>query len=321
MNGEIDVHGACALLREHDDILLLAHMNPDGDTLGSCFALYHGLRALGKRVRVECTDGLPERFAFLCPGYAPEAFTPRLIVAADIADTQLFGAALAPYQERVDLCIDHHPSNSHYAKATLLRAHAAATAEIIFDVLEELQVATDKSAAVCIYTGISTDTGCFRFSNTGAKTHEVAARMIALGVDNAAINYAMFGCKTKARIAVEREVYNTMEYHCGGRCALVCLTQDLLTRTGADENELDGVSSIPTQIEGVMVGVTMREKEGGFKVSLRTNHIINASEICGELGGGGHARAAGCFIAMERAAAKEKLLALVTQAFAVAKEA
>lgn len=318
MNERIDVHRACALLQQHDDILLLAHMNPDGDTLGSCFALYYALTGLGKRVRVACSDGFPQRYAFLYPQEPPAEFEPRFIVAADIADEQLFGAALEPYLGRVDLCIDHHPSNTFYARETLLRADAAATAEIVSDVLDGLGAACELRAATCIYTGIATDTGCFRFSNTKARTHTVAARMIACGVDNAAINYAMFSCKTRGRIAVEREVYNTMEYHCGGRCAIVCLTQDLLLRAGADENELDGVSSIPTQIEGVEVGVTLREKGNGFKVSVRTNNIINASDICGKLGGGGHARAAGCFVALPRAEACSKLLALIERAFAEA---
>ncbi len=311
----ITLEQACARLREQDDILILTHQNPDGDTLGSAFALYYALRALGKRVRVECSDEFPRKYRFMFPDYQPEAFEERFVVAADIADTQLFGKKLERYSGAVDLCIDHHPSNTFYAAQTYLVADAAATAEAICDVIDGLGVTLDLPVATCIYTGLSTDTGCFRFSNTTAKTLSTASRMVALGVDNAEINLQMFSHKTQSRIAIEREVYNTMEYHFDNRCAVIWMTRAMLEQAGADDAELEGVSAIPTQIEGVEVGVTLREKEGGYKVSLRTSRYINASEICARLGGGGHARAAGCFLAATLEEAKHQVLVLVKQAF------
>lgn len=305
----------CESLKQQDNILILAHMNPDGDTLGSSFALLFALQALGKRARVECADEFPLRYRFMFPDYVPEQFEPQFIVAADIADTQLFGKKSERYIGKVDICIDHHPSNTLYACGTYLVPEAAATAEIMCDVVDALGVALTLPIATCIYTGLSTDTGCFRFSNTTAKTHMTASRTIALGVDNAEINREMFGRKTQSRIAIEREVYNTIEYHFGNRCALVCMTRAMLQKAGADDTELEGVSSIPCQIEGVEVGVTLREKDDGYKISLRTSCYINASKICAELGGGGHARASGCFVADTLENAKKKILALVEQAF------
>lgn len=318
MSGSITLEQVCNRLKKQDNILILAHQNPDGDTLGSCFALLYALQSMGKHARVECSDPFPLRYQFMFPDYVPEQFTEQYIVAADIADTQLFGKNSEKYIDKVDLCIDHHPSNTFYAAETYLVADAAATAEVMMDVIDGLGVSLNLAMATCIYTGISTDTGCFRFSNTTAKTHRAASRVIGLGVDNAEINREMFGRKTQSRIAIEREVYNTMEYHCDNKCAVICMTQEMLQKAGADDSELEGVSAIPCQIEGVEVGVTLREKEGGYKISLRTSRYIDASEICAQFGGGGHARASGCFIKDTLESAKQKVLAVVKKAFAAA---
>lgn len=315
MGVAITLRGTAELLKSHDDILILTHQNPDGDTLGSGFALLFALQSMGKRARVECSDEFPPRYGFMFPDYIPQPFEERFVVAVDIADTQLFGKGTEKYTGKTNLCIDHHPSNSHYAEQTLLVADAAATAEIICDVIRELGVRCDIKMATCIYTGLSTDTGCFKFSNTTAKTHRTAAEMIELGVDSAEINREMFSRKTQSRIAIEREVYNTMEYHFGNRCAVICMTLAMLQKAGADDAELEGVSAIPCQIDGIEVGVTLREKGDDFKVSLRTSRYINASNICAELGGGGHARAAGCTVAGTLDEVKARVLGLVKKAF------
>lgn len=314
MGNAITLKQTCEALKKHDDILILAHQNPDGDTLGSGFALLFALQAMGKRARLECSDEFPQRYRFMFPGYAAEAFTAQFIVAADIADTQLLGAKCERYIGKIGLCIDHHPSNTFFADETYLVADAAATAEAMCDVIDELGVTLTPAMAVCLYTGLSTDTGCFRFSNTTAKTHRTAARMIDLGVDSAEINLEMFSRKTQSRIAIEREVYNTMEFHSQNRCALICMTCAMLEKAGADDSELEGVSAIPCQIEGVEVGVTLREKKDGYKISLRTSRYVNASQICARLGGGGHARAAGCFITGTLEEAKLQILALAEEA-------
>ena len=315
MGNAVTLAGAAELLKSHDKILVLTHQNPDGDTLGSGFALLFALQAMGKHARVECSDKFPHRYGFMFPGYTPDTFDEEFIVAVDIADTQLLGENSEKYIGQINLCIDHHPSNTFFADETFLVADAAATAEVICDVIDALGVTINSSMASCIYTGISTDTGCFRFSNTTAKTHRTAARMIELGVDSAEINREMFSRKTQSRIAIEREVYNTIEYHFNSRCALICMTNDMLKKAGADDSELEGVSAIPCQIEGVEVGVTLREKENGYKISLRTSKYINASHICAKLGGGGHARAAGCFVKSTLEQAKKTVLMLVEQAF------
>jgi len=306
---KIQLEQACALLQGAQRVLLLSHQNPDGDTLGSAFALGLALRQLGKQVRLECSDPVPPKYLPILGELPFGAFEPDLIVAVDIADPQLFGKGIAAYRERVDLCIDHHSSNSDYAAHTLVDPGAAANCELIYRVINALGVPIDPQIADCLYLGISTDTGCFRYSNTTAHTHSAAAALIGCGARHALINRLMFETKSHAQIEIERLAMNTIEYHFGARCAVIHVTQEMLQHSGATESELDGLSAKPRQIEGVDVAVTLREKEGGgYKISVRSNAPVDASAICKALGGGGHARAAGCFIRDTLEAAKTRVL-------------
>ena len=309
---EINVQQCCEILRSMDDIVILSHRNPDGDTLGSAFALHYILNQLGKRSRVECHDGFPKQYSYLLLDYKPEDFEPKAVVAVDIADEQLFGEKLEKYRGKVDLCIDHHGSNKHYAKNWLVRDTAAACCEVIEDIcygFEEVELT--KIIADCIYTGVSTDTGCFRYSNTTGHTHAVAGRMFKAGCDFVMINRAMFEVKSFSRIAIEREVLNTLELYFDNRCAVVYITKDMLSRTGAEESELEGVAAMPREVEGVLVGITLRQRDNGYKISVRSGEEVDASVLCGNFGGGGHKCAAGCFIEGDLETAKKAMLEVI----------
>ena len=312
---EINVQKCCEILRGMEDIVILTHRNPDGDTLGSAFALHYLLKQLGKRSRIVCHDVIPKQFSYLLPEYEPEDFEPKAVVAVDIADEKLFGSNLDEYCGKVDLCIDHHGSNKHYAKNWLVRDDAAACCEIIEDICYGFEEAKlTKIVADCIYTGVSTDTGCFRYSNTTEHTHEVAARMFRAGCDFAMINRLNFEIKSFSRLAIEREVLNGTELYFKNRCAVVCLTKEMIERTGVLESELEGVPAMTREIEGVEIGMTLRFRENGYKISVRTGEEIDASEICGKLGGGGHRCAAGCFVEGDLETAKKTVLKVVAEA-------
>ncbi len=306
---ELTVAQCCEKLCEMDDIVILCHRNPDGDTLGSGFALHYILKQLGKRSCVKCHDPFPKQYSYMFREYEPEEYEPKAVVAVDIADEQLFGEKLSGYCGRVDLCIDHHGSNKHYAKNWYVDENAAATAEIIEDICRRFEKVTlTKLIANCIYTGVSTDTGCFRYSNTTEHSHAVAGRMFKAGCEFAMINRAMFEVKSFSRIEIEKDVLNTVEYHFDKKCALVYITNEMMRRTGALDSELEGVAAIPRQIEGVLVGITLRQRDDGFKISIRTGDEVDASVLCGKLGGGGHRYAAGCFISGSLEKAKEAIL-------------
>ncbi|MFT9055520.1 MAG: DHH family phosphoesterase [Ethanoligenens sp.] len=287
---------ASAFLLREDEYLILAHASPDGDTIGATYALCLGLRALGKRAYVSCSDPIPERYSHLVLPETP-AFESRVIVSADIADTQLLGTANFVYADNVALCIDHHPSNTLYAKQVLLVPTASSTCEIVAELLKELGVEISTEIADCIYTGMATDTGCFRYSNTSAKTLRLAADMIERGAHAAAINKRLFETVSRQRLAVEMLALQTLEFYLDARVALIVISRDMRAKTGAAETDMEGFASLPVRVEGVLVGVVIREKEGGvYKLSVRTNNGVNASAICAHFGGGGHVAAAGCKI-------------------------
>ena len=295
---KIEINEAAEFLRSHDNFLILMHASPDGDTLGCGFALCTALQRMGKKAEVICPDEIPHRFDYMREGYTQMSFDINTYVAVDVADVKLLGDLSATFADKVDLCIDHHVSNTHYAKQLLLREHYASACELMFEVITALGTPIDRIIANCLYTGVATDTGCFKFSNTKPQTHIVAAKLMECGAEIAPINYAMFELKTQGRIKLEQEVLRNMRYFADGHIAMVTVTLETLAGIAdIDSDDVGAMASIPRQIEGVWVGVTMRQKpDGEFKISVRTGNHADASLICKELGGGGHIRAAGCEI-------------------------
>lgn len=304
-----DLHSAARLLNERDDYVILSHASPDGDTVGSAYALCHALHKLGKRARVECSDPIPTRYDYFTERVESQQFEAGTVVAVDVASTMLLGKLRHTYGDGIWLCIDHHESNDGYAEHNFVLPDAAANCENIFRVIEALGVQIDGVIADALFTGVSTDTGCFRYGNCTGETHRIAARLMELGADAENINRLMFETKSRARIEVERQALESIEYHFDNRCAVMLVTAEM--RRALDQSEIDGLAALPRQIEGVTVGVTMREMDDCYKISLRTHAPLNASEICARLGGGGHARAAGCSLKMPLDEAKAAVLAAV----------
>lgn len=293
----IDLKTAAKFLENNDDFLILTHAHPDGDTLGCGFALCEALKSCGKNAIVRCGDSAPEKYSYMGK-LCEEDIEYENIIAVDVADAKLLGKEFEErFGGRVKLCIDHHGSNRLYAEQTLLDPSAAAACEIILEVIKELGVEVTKSIADCIFTGLSTDSGCFRYSNVTPRTLRMAAEMIESGADHSKINVIMFETKTRTYVALERLALESMQMFLDDRCAFITITRDMFRESGSDESEVDAIAAIPRQIEGVRVGVTMREKsDGTFKVSMRTHEGVDASAICAMLGGGGHPRAAGCTV-------------------------
>lgn len=310
----VDICGAVSFLKENDNFTILTHGHPDGDALGSGYGLCLALRAMGKKANVVCNDPIPKKFGYLV--VPDEQFEEQTVVAVDIADTQLLGSKVKEkYEQRVELCIDHHGSNRSYAERTLLDADAAAASEIIFSVIKELGVEVSPEIADCLYTGIATDTGCFRYANVTPQTHIMAAELMELGADASRINVAMFETKTRTYAALEKMVLDSMEFFFDGRCAFITITQEMFRQSGSDESECDAIAALSRQVEGVLVGVTMRERsDGSFKASMRSHDPINVAEICATLGGGGHKNAAGCQPKGSLEQAKQALLKAIGEA-------
>ena len=302
-----------AFLRERDCFEILTHDYPDGDTLGSGFALCLVLQQMGKKARV-ITTSVPKDFTFLQAGIQPQDFTAQTIVSVDVADVKLLGSNREAYEGKIDLCIDHHMTNKIEAPLKCVDGNAAANCEILYKLFRLMQVDITRGVANNLYTGISTDTGCFRYTNTTAETLRIAADIIDIGCDTAYINKVMFETKTRKKLALEREVYNTMEYCCNDRCAIIAVTLATQKKVGVGDGELEGLASIPRQVEGVKIGITLREKtENDFKISVRSDGDVNAAEFCARFGGGGHAAAAGCSVKGSLEEVKAQLKAAVSE--------
>lgn len=311
---EIGYKEAGRFLQEHDNYYVLAHRSPDGDTIGSTFALVNVLRAMGKHANARCSDEFPARYEFMYGDYADEDFQAETIVAVDVADTLLLGKGLAEYADKIDLCIDHHISNIFYATATLLNAKASATCEVLAKLFFEMGMPMDDHVATCLYTGIATDTGCFKYQNTTQEAHRITAELMDYKVDYAGINRRLFDIKSKARLLVEQLLSARMEFFLDDKCAMITITKELIGASGMDESDFEGLASLTLQVDGIEVGVTLKERDnGGYKVSMRSSNKVNVSEICQGFGGGGHIKAAGCILDGELPEVKVMIIAAVAK--------
>lgn len=305
-------------LREADNFLILTHRRPDGDTTGCAGALCRGLRQLGKTAYILENEGLTGRYKPLAqPCYAPEGFAPDCVVTTDIADYGLLTENALPYRDRIGVVIDHHRSNALRAPVRLVCAEAGACAEVVLKVLDELKVELTQEIAECLYIGLSTDTGCFRFSNTTPDTLRAAARCLELGIDGGEINRHLFEVKSWPRFQMERILFDTMEFFMDGKIALALIRHMDIERTGATMDDLDSIASLTRQVEGVQVGITIIEnKDFSCKISVRTTKEVDASAVCAKCGGGGHLRAGGVSLSCGLVESRARILQAVKDVYA-----
>ncbi|MCD7872584.1 MAG: bifunctional oligoribonuclease/PAP phosphatase NrnA [Clostridiales bacterium] len=289
----INIKECAQILKKKNNIFILTHAHPDGDTLGSGFALCRALMKLGKKARVINDDEIPKKYNYLYDDLKFEDFKEEFIIAVDVATENLLGALQDEYRGKTDICVDHHLTNTDYAVKTLL-CDVPATCEIIYKLILELGAEIDKKTADCLYTGLSTDTGCFRYASTTSQSYRIAADLIDLGADNGFINRAMFETKTKSYVMLERLALNGLKLYCGDKIAVIKVTQDMYRKTGSNEQETEALAPLTRQIEGVQIGITMREKKDKTcKASIRTFEV-NAAQLAKCFGGGGHSQAAAC---------------------------
>ena len=291
-------------------VLILFHVHPDGDAVGSAFALRAFIEHIGGRAWCVCADELPERFGFINEGVQesvlreaiPEDLCPELTVSVDTASPSQLGALYEIYKDKIDLMIDHHGKGTYYADHCV-DPNASACGEVLYEIL--MKAAETRGEAELpyevsrlIYTAISADTGCFRYSNVSPTTHLIAAKLIAGGVNGADLNHRLFGIKTLKQMQVEHAGFERMNLHCGGRVAIITFPYDLKTQYGANDEALETLIDVARCVKGVEVAAVIKQPtaENRFRVSMRSSCDFDVSEICALYGGGGHVRAAGCTI-------------------------
>lgn len=310
----LTVEQTAALLRTFDDVLILTHVRPDGDTVGCAAALCAGLRALGKAAYLLPNPELTKTTApYFAPYAAPEGFVPSFVVSTDVATVNLLPENARGYIGRIDLAIDHHPSFEHFGKANIVRPEAAACGELIYDILARLGPVTAEMA-LPLYVAVSTDTGCFAYANTTAYTHAVAAALLRTGIDYRTVNKVFFRTKSRRRMQLEGAMLSNCEFYDNDRVAILSVPISLMERVGADESDAEDLSALGGQMEGVDCAVTMRElRPDVWKMSVRTGERVNATEVCRLLGGGGHAAAAGCTVEAPWPEAKAAILGAIAK--------
>jgi len=278
-------------------IILLPHIKPDGDTVGSCCALCEGLISLGRECFIYPEEPFTPKYAPMAEGLPViyELTQADAVVAVDVAATGMLGDRGPLLEGKIDLCIDHHPSNTRYAGHTLLDPEAAATAEMIYGLIGEMGIELSANIARNLYTGLATDSGCFRFSNTTPRTMRIGADLMERAGSVEDINNRFFAAVSRAKLEAQKTVLGTLAFFAGGRGASIVISQDIYAATGASEDDVDSFTQIPREIEGVEVGVTYKQcLRSGWRISMRSNGKVDVSALCAKFGGGGHKRAAGC---------------------------
>lgn len=312
------VRAAWALMMDAGRIALLAHEHPDGDALGSALGLAYVLRALGKTCLVACADPPPALYAFL-PGVTEvqtdlgdEAFD--LVVALDAGELGRYGSLYERHRAFLDRAavvnIDHHVTSAGCGRVNIIDVASAATAEVITLMLMQVGVALSRDAAVCLLTGIITDTRAFEFSATTPRTLEVAAHLMRAGAAPAEIVKPVYRINSLAKVRLWGRVLSAVESVLDGRLVWSFLTQQMLEESGATADLDDGLPSYLIDIEGAEIAALFKEHADGYpRVSLRTVAPHDAAALAAHFGGGGHVRAAGFTFRGTLAEARGEVLA------------
>lgn len=308
---------AARWLLERDNFCILTHSGPDGDTLGSAGALCLGLRAAGKTAFVLENSETPEHLAYCVAGLTvPQVPENAILVSVDVAAPKMFPPESEGLIEKISLRIDHHGSATPFTPKELVDPTAGACAEIIYDILQEMDVALTAEIAIPLYTGTATDTGCFRFANTTAHTFLTAAACAATGAKLQPINQALFDTVSLNKLKVQAWVTAHTQFYCDGQVAVCPLPVTLAEELGVGEEEVGGMSGFVRSIEGVKMAATLRESdEGKVFLSLRGVPGYDCAKVCEVFGGGGHKGAAGGNTTLPLQEVLEKIIPAMKEQF------
>jgi phosphoesterase RecJ-like protein len=290
---------------EHDDFLVVSHIHPDGDAASSTAAVGWILQSLNKRFVMVNEGSIPKKLEFLW-GYdkiinfseSPIQTKFRYVVSVDCADYSRIGQVHNCFADDVQLLnIDHHPTNDDFGTLQLIRPDAAATVEILYDLFQQFDLDWHTDFATCIYTGLLTDTGGFRYSSTTPKVMNIAADLLAHGVNGPQLANDLLEKSTHAHILLLKRALSTLSFTKDNRIAWVQVSANDLIETNASNEDFEGIVNYPRNIEGVEVGLLFKEMDDhSVKVGFRSAGLVDVAKIAKSFGGGGHVRAAGCTI-------------------------
>lgn len=317
---------AARFIRDNDRFLIISHVNPDGDTTSSALATALMLEQTGKSYVIVNEGETPVKFGFL-PRFKhilnlsiedpDEIFSS--VIAVDAADSLRMGNVRHLFADGAEILnIDHHPTNDRFGTYNVIRTDAAATAEIMFELLQAGELQCTEELATCIYTGLLTDTGGFRYSNTTPNVMEIASKLLHYGVRPGEIAERCLEEITIEHIQILRRSLQTLTLTHHSLVASLQVTYADLVETGATTEDASGLVNYSRNIEGVEVGLSFCEQEPGIiKVSFRARSRVDVSQIAKSFGGGGHAKAAGCTLRGSLAEIQEQVLEKIGDALGV----
>ena len=300
---------------EAEKVALFTHIVPDGDALGSVFSMCLALEKMGKKAEVFINEKLPKKLEFLNTYFKKNYFTEfkdegfDLYLALDCGDGKRLGAYEDVFMNADNtVSIDHHATNSMFAKENFVVGDASSTGELVFEFVKESKIEFDRDIASLVYTAIASDTGCFKYESTKQKAHIYAAELIGWGAEFALINKLLFDTELKEELKLKGYAMNNLEYYYDGKLALVVITNEILESMGATYEDAEVLSIIPRSVFGVEMGLVIKEWKGKTKVSIRTNSYADATALAGKFGGGGHIRASGAVLECNVFEARDKLV-------------
>ena len=290
---------------ESKNIGITYHVSPDGDAVGSVLALLNGLKSLNKECYVISKDSLSENVKFLrySEEINGEVTAPKddtdIVIVLDCGNLDRVSANLEEFHGQI-INIDHHLSNDKYGDINYVDSNAAATAEIVYELLTTMGIdfsiknSNNEAIGTCIYTSIVTDTGAFRHSNVTERTHRICSTLKSIGVDNTSIYQNLFDNKDFSRIKIIGKALSDMELLLDGKVALIQMNKDFAEDLGIDDvGDTSDIISYGLQVKGVEVTLLIKEVENDVKASLRSKSYVDVRKIAEIFGGGGHIRAAG----------------------------
>ncbi len=304
-----------AFLHGNDRYIILTHIRPDGDTLGSAAALCLGLRSLGKTAHILRNPGITPMYAWLHQGLTVEEVQPEdTVVSVDVASPGMLPPEFSHLLDRVVLRIDHHGSATSFSELELVDPHSASCAEVIWDVLECMGVAPRQDIMDAVYVGTSTDTGCFRFANTTEHTFRTAAACAAAGARIYQLNQALFETNTLGKLKMQAWIVENLRLLRCGTMAICAIPLEVERQIGVTSDDMDNISNFPRTVAGVNIAATLREAEEGYvKLSVRAVPGYDATKIAERFGGGGHKGAAGGSIHLPLAQAAQAVEAVMLE--------
>ncbi len=280
---------------EAEKILVVSHISPDGDSIGSILGLGLGLQKeyTDKTVHIAIADMIPGRYSFLKTDnilFTKSSEKYDTVFVLDCGDLERAGMEI---DEKKVINIDHHITNPEYGELTLVKPDASSTSEIVGELLKELGIELDKDIAESLYTGITSDTGSFKYSNTTGKTHRIAADLLDTGIDIDKISTKLYQNRSVTATKLMKEAIDNMKLFLGGKIVFLEINQEILDRCGANVRDSDMLVEFLRDMEGVEISILLKPLEKGYKGSLRSKTDADVSGIASEFGGGGHVKAAG----------------------------